>query len=425
MLGGGIPATDSSLQTGISSKRGKKPIVVEEEEAEDEEEIDEMADMNDDDEDDEDDDDEEGDDDDEEGGVKDLTDKELEEALSTKSGVDRDLLRRLIGKLSSKDDGSDSDDDAEAEMLADAARAAKSAEPKIIPSLPSQAASYSVSSKTDHDRPAFPSIFPTFTPTASADPYDSYVRLLALEPRAQASDRLKTSLELAREEVERLGIMEKKRLRRERGEDSESDDEETKKAKLKKKRAPQGDDLDDDYAMDGSDEEGADEQLGQGLVGGFGNQIIELQEPVVVEEKSEEEEEDEEDEDDDDNAMDLEDLEGSDEEVGGEVEALVSGERLPTTNIFDKKARTWTGQSAPSIDSLPFTFPCPSTHADFLRLLATAGIVPGKGNEEESKDGTITVIKRIRTLYHPGLGDGNKEKLQVCSLSTFCAKSEQ
>lgn len=72
----------------------------------------------------------------------------------------------------------------------------------------------------------------------------------------------------------------------------------------------------------------------------------------------------------------------------GEQEALVA----PTAARFD------------AAGELPYTFPCPSTHAEFIKLLSSSGI---------KEPDTVTVVKRIRTLYHPGLAEGNKEKMQV------------
>ena len=51
---------------------------------------------------------------------------------------------------------------------------------------------------------------------------------------------------------------------------------------------------------------------------------------------------------------------------------------------------------------LPFTFPCPETHEDFLQIV------------EEVEDNDVpTVVKRIRALYHQSLAPENKFKLQV------------
>lgn len=59
-------------------------------------------------------------------------------------------------------------------------------------------------------------------------------------------------------------------------------------------------------------------------------------------------------------------------------------------------------ESAPARKGLPFTYPCPETHEEFLAI--TRNI---HGSE------LITVIQRIRTLYHPKLDGKNKIKLAL------------
>ena len=51
---------------------------------------------------------------------------------------------------------------------------------------------------------------------------------------------------------------------------------------------------------------------------------------------------------------------------------------------------------------LPYTFPAPESHEDFLEII------------EDVQDNDVpTVVQRIRTLYHPSLSPDNKLKLQV------------
>lgn len=314
---------------------------------------------------------------DEEGSTYELNDEELEAALaasSSKSGVDRDLLRKLIG--SAADERSPS---------------------------PPPAASTSSAPAVPGERPP-----PADLEPESKDPYDLYVRQLALEPRAHATDRLKTPLELAQEAAEQLRKQEERRLKRARGEQDESDadDDENQgdgKKKRERKRAPQGDDLDDDYLQEqyGSDAEAA--AAGADGEDGLGAGLEDAEELVVLggdsdaeaesgdgEEGSEEESG--EDDDDDEDDMDVGDLDAADSDdeaaAEGEQEALVA----PSAAKFD------------AAGELPYTFPCPSSHAEFAKLLSSSGI---------KEQDTITVVKRIRTLYHPGLAEGNKEKMQV------------
>ncbi|KAK4703514.1 nucleolar protein 14, partial [Phenoliferia sp. Uapishka_3] len=356
MLGGG-----GSIPRPANAPSGK-----EEEEDEDDEED---AGLDDGDED-SDGDEEDGSDDD----AEELDDEGLEAALAAagKTGVDRDLLRKLIGNLADDDDGSE--DEVEPE------------------STPSTTSFHPVINNDSGERPA-PAIEPK-----DDDPYDSYVRLLALEPRATPTNRLKTPLELAQDAAKELQEREESRLRRERGE--EDPDEKDGDGK-KRKRKPEADDLEDDFlreelGSEAGEDEIDDTGLGKGLEGGFGAQVIE---DHSDEEESGDEESGSGEEGSEDEFEGIADeiVASDDEEVEGAQESLVS-----TVVVEQPKSRTWGGKDVKP--ELPFTFPCPSTHSEFVNLLSKSGIAEAD---------TATVVKRIRVLYHPGLGEANKGKLQV------------
>ena len=308
-----------------------------------------------------------------------LNDDELEAAIaaSGRSGVDRDLLRKLIG-------GGDSDSNDE-----------PASAPKYIPP---QLAQPTPAFVPDPDAPRPP---PRAEAKADADPYDLYVRQLALEPRAHATDRMKTPLELAKDAAEELKAFEEKRLRRQRGEKDDSEDEAEDKRKAKKARKPEGDDLEADYLEEemGSETEVDENGLGGGLAAQEEELAFDDDEALEGEEGSESEEEGEEESDSDDE-MDVGDLDEPSSEDDVDPDAV---EDLVATSAAEPiKSRTWGGKEVKA--ELPFTFPCPSTHSEFTTLLASSGI-----KEED----TATVVKRIRVLYHPGLSEGNKQKLQV------------
>ncbi|GAA6008589.1 hypothetical protein JCM11491_003358 [Sporobolomyces phaffii] len=308
------------------------------------------------------------------GSTYELNDEELEAALaasSAKSGVDRDLLRKLIGSA-----------------------ADRSPSPPPVAST-STAPAFGEDEEAERPPPA------AKADDDDRDPYDNYVRMLALEPRAHATNRMKTPLELAQQAAEELKAREEKRLKRQRGERDDSSDEEgpdgKKDKKGKGKRVPQADDLDDDFLEEGFEGGLSDEETEEGLGKGLENQKggVESEDEQEGEDESEGDEEEGEsgsDDGEEDDEMDVGDLsaEESDEDaVTGDTEALVA----PTRSTA----------AAPGAE-LPFTFPCPATHAEFVRLLTSSNI-----KEED----TPLVVKRIRTLYHPGLAVGNKEKLQV------------
>ncbi|KAH9948811.1 Nop14-like protein [Amylocystis lapponica] len=220
--------------------------------------------------------------------------------------------------------------------------------------------------------------------------YDQYVRELVFEKRAKPKDRTKTEEELALEEKEALEKAERARVRRMNGLEEESGDEEGTRKRKRRERG--GDDLEDDFdgpeewdglgagldstQVDGDDE---DEDAENGETG----------EDTESGEASDEDEEDASASEDDFEAMSGPDDGHSMEEDDG---ALVVMSKMSTR----PKALAGTAGK-----ELPFTFPCPTTHDEFLEIVD--GI--------DDKD-VPTVVQRIRTLYHPSLAEENKFKLQ-------------
>lgn len=119
------------------------------------------------------------------------------------------------------------------------------------------------------------------------------------------------------------------------------------------------------------------------------------------EEGSEEGEGSEDDEEEDSDEGEDVDLESDSDELADEDVDSLGPEALGSA-IEEEVPRS--DRPGTATGELPYTFPCPSTHAEFVKLLRSSGI-------PESE--TATVVKRIRVLYHPGLGESNKEKLQV------------
>ncbi|KAI1796126.1 Nop14-like protein [Ganoderma leucocontextum] len=204
--------------------------------------------------------------------------------------------------------------------------------------------------------------------------YDQYVRELALDRRAKPKDRTKTEEEIALEEKASLEKAERRRRRRMNGEESESEDE--GKGKRKQTGPRGGDDLDDDFVA----EEGS----------GWGGLGVGLGDDVST--SSGDDGEDDEGEADGSVAEEFESAsEESGEESGkeGEEEALVKSSRKRSAK-----------PSAPAKE-LPYTFPCPETHEEFLEIV-----------ENIDDNDVPTILKRIRTLHHPSLAEENKFKLQ-------------
>ncbi|KAG5654235.1 hypothetical protein H0H81_005922 [Sphagnurus paluster] len=208
---------------------------------------------------------------------------------------------------------------------------------------------------------------------AVQEDYDQHVRELAFDKRAKPKDRTKTEEELALEEKEALEKAERRRRKRMLGlEDSDSEGE--GKSHAKRKRG--GDDLEDDFV----DEEWAG--LGAGLGGTTedNHEIEEDREDESGEDGSDEGSGNEEDEEDSEN-----------EAEEGEHEDLIR-----IKNAGHPKSGKGKGKE------LPFTFPCPETHEEFLKIV-----------DDIDDIDVPTVIKRIRALYHTSLGPDNKFKLQT------------
>ncbi|KAI0797123.1 nucleolar protein 14 [Abortiporus biennis] len=223
--------------------------------------------------------------------------------------------------------------------------------------------------------------------------YDQYVRELAFEARAKPKDRTKTEEELAKEEKEALEKAERRRIRRMNGEPDESDDEDSGGVKKGKKRDRGGDDLDDDFYEEDDEWNG----LGAGL-GVAGKEVdkglAKGDEGSDVEDDEEDEGSDEEDEGSEEGEDEDEYMESQDEAEGeeGDAEALVPS----------KKASKGKKKTTSSTSELPFTFPCPESHDEFLEII-----------QNVSDSDVPTVVKRIRTLHHPSLAEDNKYKLQA------------
>ncbi|ORY07457.1 Nop14-like protein [Basidiobolus meristosporus CBS 931.73] len=224
--------------------------------------------------------------------------------------------------------------------------------------------------------------------------YDALVREMVFEKRARATDRQKTEEELALEEKEKLERAERHRKRRMEGLDSDS---ETEEAQPKRKRVAVADDLEDDFqeeefeidalgnkvpksydiqggqsSEDESEEEG---ESGDEEMSGSGEE-----DDSEEEGESEEEEEDYSD-------LDMDETEvASDDEV---AQKKKSGKVSKKSSSGDKK-------------ELPFTFPAPNNHDEFLEL------IDGYNLEDQ-----MTIIHRIRVLHHIRLGAGNRQKLET------------
>jgi len=203
--------------------------------------------------------------------------------------------------------------------------------------------------------------------------YDQFVRELVFDQRSKPKDRSKTEEELALEAKLALEKAERQRIRRMNGEDSaESSGEEGRPAK--RRRLIGGDDLEDDFDDDADDWDG----LGRGLISSSDN--IGEEGGFVDDDRKEDSE--------------------SEDETASDHDSEPPWDGLGSPNLsgVERKAP----QGPKGSHELPYTFPCPSSHEEFLDILE--GVVD---------QDVPTVVERIRALHHPSLGAENASKLQV------------
>jgi nucleolar protein 14 len=220
--------------------------------------------------------------------------------------------------------------------------------------------------------------------------YDRQVRELAFDQRAKPKDRTKTEEELALEEKETLEKAEKQRRRRMLGEDGEDDEDGKNHGKRKRERG--GDDLEDDFVQ---------EEAWGGLGAGLGE--IDINDEASEEDESGEEEDHDGSADDYDKTSDDENEDSGVEEINEENSASDTGS--DSGDEFDEitTSRKSAELKPPGArGELPFTFPCPESHEEFLEIV-----------EEVDEKDVPTVVQRIRTLHHPSLAPENKLRLQV------------
>ncbi len=202
--------------------------------------------------------------------------------------------------------------------------------------------------------------------------YDQRIRQMAMDKRAQPTERTKTEEEKAQAEADRLREFEEHRLRRMRAEESEDDAEYAERT---------GDgDLEEYVAENG---EAAD----------FGLSL----KPAAVNVEDE------------DNFIIDEDLVASGSEIDTDFEDEESepGINPPEDDdadfLQDLIPRT---EGKSDIPQLAYTYPCPQTHTDLLKVL-----------QDVPASEVVTVIQRIRALYHSQLKVENKEKLSNFSVA--------
>ncbi|ETI25809.1 hypothetical protein G647_02585 [Cladophialophora carrionii CBS 160.54] len=221
--------------------------------------------------------------------------------------------------------------------------------------------------------------------------YEANLRQLKLEARSKPSVRTKTEEEKAAEEAARLEELERKRVRRMKGEAESSEDEEESDQAVEP--GPDEDiDIDDAEAFGLAapeatsaprrelDVEDEDEFVLDDDLIASGSDADLASEQADEESDSESEDEPEDDGDDD----------------------FINGLALPQETEAERRTASKTTKSAPTSPNLAYTFPCPQTHEQFLEL-----------TKETKTTDLPTIVQRIRALYHKGLAAGNQDKLDT------------
>lgn len=228
--------------------------------------------------------------------------------------------------------------------------------------------------------------------------YDLAVRKMVADKRAKPTTRTKTEDQIAEEQSNRLRELEEKRLRRMRGEqvsDSEEEEDDTSDIEPTSKKPVveiiRGDGEDVDFGLGkgikmrptatelGFDDED-DFVIDDDLVAS-GSDLDDLEDDEAFDESDDEDGLAEFDDDDDD-----------------EFTKGLLTETETKDAVFSEAKKEQDGVQTE--DGLPFTFPCPQSHSEFLEVM-----------EQIPLSKLPTVVQRIRALYHPKLLSENKEKL--------------
>ncbi|XP_053407134.1 nucleolar protein 14-like [Mercenaria mercenaria] len=252
----------------------------------------------------------------------------------------------------------------------------------------------------------------------TADDYDIAVRSLQFEMKGQATDRLKSEEELAKDEKERLEKLEADRIRRMKGlteeesrpkpkhrsaddlddgfalEPQDFDYVSYKDGELNKEKTDDDSDGDDDNVSEpgNSDHEGDDEDCY------IDDDNDDMNEKPKEDDAGDDEDEQNVAEDDDNSSSDAEDnyedLESDREEDVENIPEDVKQQK----KVEDKLRLTMIEQAK---KELPYTFKAPASYDELLDIL-----------EGHNMEDQLTIIERIRKCHHPSLAEGNKQKLE-------------
>jgi len=217
--------------------------------------------------------------------------------------------------------------------------------------------------------------------------YDTRVRQMLHDQRSKPTERTKTVEEKASEEAEKLKALEEKRIRRMKGE-LLSDDEESNHDQTNID-AEDAESFNDDAAEFGltarvaqmSRPEGVDDEddfiLEDHLI------ASDSEADIPTGEESDE-------------SLDMDDTMAAADDDDDFLKTVLSSSMKQPNTVGD----TQTSTSGPTSSKLAYTYACPRSHEELLKVLEGVAITD-----------IPTVVQRIRALYHAGLHADNKEKL--------------
>ncbi|KAK6533109.1 nucleolar complex protein 14 [Arthrobotrys megalospora] len=245
--------------------------------------------------------------------------------------------------------------------------------------------------------------------------YDASVREMTYDKRSKPADRTKSAEELAEGRAKQLQKLEKSRQKRMRGEESSDEEPEEEEEAgsddefgLGKGIKLAADEKEFVHGDSDSEEEESESEEESDEEGDNGAEEADASGPRPSRRRDLDNDDaysDDYQSDDDPDAIASDgEASGSEESESEEDDLMESENEAPASKPTDSG-----GKAGPKGDSaLPFTFPCPQTHQEFLKVTA-----------KHKVEDLPTIVKRIRVLHHPSLAAGNKEKLSHFMLVVF------
>lgn len=218
--------------------------------------------------------------------------------------------------------------------------------------------------------------------------YDQRLKQLTFDKRSMPTDRTKTEEEKVEEEAQRLKKLEEERLRRMRGEEISEDESEVAEEKSEDEDAEESE---DESLPDDAKDFGLQQPMNYTTSRPTG---VEDEDDFILDDLVETRSDVSASFDEDDGMGDSAD---ESEEEEDQEDELINGITMPGGVPDDS---TEGADAQVNDDGLAYTYPCPSSHEEFLQVV-----------KDVSYEDLPTIVQRIRALHHPRLHSDNKAKL--------------